>query len=92
MPTPSFSEQAAIVRYLDRATEEIDAATHRLRRLVTLAHEYLRSLIGEVIAGKIDVRNKAAELSYGLIDVPRNVVDSAGYHTASSGISNTSVD
>ena len=57
VPVPSVSEQAAIVRYLDSATGEIDAATHRLRRQVTLLHEYRKLLIDEVVTGKIDVRN-----------------------------------
>ena len=57
VPVPSVSEQAAIVRYLDRATEEIDAATRGLRRQVTLLHEYRKLLIDEVVTGKVDVRN-----------------------------------
>ena len=55
VPVPSVSEQAAIVRYLDSATEEIDAATRRLRRQVTLLHEYRKLLIDEVVTGKVDV-------------------------------------
>ena len=55
VPVPSVSEQAAIVHYLDRATEEIDAATRRLRRQVTLLHEYRKLLIDEVVTGKVDV-------------------------------------
>ena len=57
VPVPSVSEQAAIVRYLDSATGEIDAVTHRLRRQVTLLHEYRKLLIDEVVTGKIEVRN-----------------------------------
>ena len=62
VPIPSFSEQTAIVRYLDGATEEIDAATYRLRRQVTLLREYRNLLIDDVVTGRIDVRDKAAAL------------------------------
>ena len=61
-PFPPFSEQKKIVLYLDSATEEIDAATYRLRRQVTLLREYRNLLIDDVVTGRIDVRDKAMSL------------------------------
>ena len=84
MPLPPLHEQAAIVRYLDGATEEIDAATYRLRRQVTLLREYRNLLIDDVVTGRIDVRDKAAALRMCFIDIPQTVVESDDYHSASS--------
>ena len=59
---PSLPEQAAIVEYLERATADIDAAIARARRQLELVQEYRTRLIADVVTGKLDVREAAAQL------------------------------
>ena len=58
----SLPEQAAIVEYLDKATANIDAAIARARRQIDLVQEYRTRLIADVVTGKLDVREAAAQL------------------------------
>ena len=60
---PPISEQTAIVAYIDKATAAIDAAIDRARREIELLGEYRTRLIADVVTGKLDVREAAAELS-----------------------------
>ncbi len=60
---PPLHEQAAIVAYLDKATADIDADIDRARREIELLGEYRTRLIADVVTGKVDVREAAAELS-----------------------------
>ena len=62
LPTPSFEEQRAIVKHLDKATANIDAAITRARRQIELLREYRTRLIADVVTGKLDVRAAAARL------------------------------
>ena len=59
---PPLAEQAAIVAYLDNLTSDIDAAIARTRREIELLEEYRTRLIADVVTGKLDVREAAAEL------------------------------
>ena len=59
---PPFPEQIAIVDYLDKATSEIDSAITRARRQIELLQEYRTRLIADVVTGKLDVRDAAAQL------------------------------
>ena len=59
---PAFSEQAAIVEYLDKATAAIDEAISRAHRQIELVQEYRTRLIADVVTGKLDVREAAAQL------------------------------
>ena len=59
---PPPSEQRAIIEYLDNATAAIDAARARARRQVELVQEYRTRLIADVVTGKLDVREAAAQL------------------------------
>ena len=63
MIVPPLAEQTAIVKYLDKATTDIDAAIARARRHVELLREYRTRLIADVVTGKLDVREAAATLS-----------------------------
>ncbi len=58
-PLPPLAEQRAIVKHLDRATGDIDAAIARARRQVELLQEYRERLIADVVTGKLDVREAA---------------------------------
>ena len=53
---PPPEEQAAVVRHIDKATSEIDAAIDRAKRQIELMEEYRTRLIADVVTGKIDVR------------------------------------
>ena len=58
---PPITEQTAIVEYLAKATAAIDAAIARARRQVELMQEYRARLIADVVTGKLDVREAAAD-------------------------------
>ena len=53
---PPLAEQAAIVRHLDKATADIDAAMENARRQVELLREYRARLIADVVTGRVDAR------------------------------------
>jgi len=59
---PSAPEQTAIVEYLDAQTAKIDAAIAAARREIELLREYRTRLIADVVTGKVDVREVAAQL------------------------------
>ena len=61
---PPLSEQTAIVEHLDKATADIDTAITRARRQIELLEEYRTRLIADVVTGKLDVREAAAQLPY----------------------------
>ena len=63
LPVPSLREQAHIACYIERETADIDAAIDRARREIELLGEYRTRLIADVVTGKVDVREAAAELS-----------------------------
>ena len=56
---PHFTEQAAIVRFLDKATRDTDSAINRARRQIELLREYRTRLIADVVTGRLDVRGAA---------------------------------
>ena len=62
VPLPPLHEQTAIVEHLDKATAGIDAAIARARRRIELVQEYRTRLIADVVTGKLDVRDAAAQL------------------------------
>ena len=59
---PPLEEQAVIVAYLDKLTSDIDAAIAHTRREIELLEEYRTRLIADVVTGKLDVREAAANL------------------------------
>ena len=59
---PSFVEQNAIVAHLNKLTSDIDAAIAHTRREIELLEEYRTRLIADVVTGKLDVREAAANL------------------------------
>ena len=60
---PPLPEQTAIVRYLDKATADIDTAISRTCRQIELLREYRTRLITDVITGQLDVGGAVANLS-----------------------------
>ena len=59
---PPEPEQQAIVEYIDKATAGIAAAIARARQQIELVEEYRTRLIADVVTGKLDVREAAAQL------------------------------
>ena len=62
LPLPPLPEQTVIVRYLDKATIDIEAAINRAHHQIELLSEYRTRLIADVVTGKLDVRDAAATL------------------------------
>ena len=62
VPTPPLDEQRGIVERLNEATAHIDKAIARSRRQLDLLQEYRTRLVADVVTGKLDVREAAAQL------------------------------
>ena len=62
IPLPPLPEQAAILDLVDKATADLSAAIIRARRQIQLVQEYRTRLIADVVTGKLDVREAAAQL------------------------------
>ena len=59
---PPLLEQADIVEYLEKAIADLDTALACARRQIELLQEYRTRLITDVVTGKLDVREAAAQL------------------------------
>jgi type I restriction enzyme S subunit len=59
---PLFDEQAAIVSFLEDATANTDSTINRAKQEISLLGEYRTRLIADVVTGKLDVREAAANL------------------------------
>ena len=59
---PPPCEQRAIVKFIDNATANIDAAIAHARRQIELLQEYRTRLIADIVTGKLDVREAASQL------------------------------
>ena len=59
---PPLGEQTRIVEHVENFTPGIDNAIARARRQIELVQEYRTRLIADVVTGKLDVREAAAQL------------------------------
>ena len=59
---PPAYERTAIVEHVEKATADIDSAVARTRQQIELVQEYRTRLIADVVTGKLDVREAAAQL------------------------------
>jgi type I restriction enzyme S subunit len=59
---PPIPEQNAIVRYLDESLRDADMAIEHAKHEIELVREYRTRLIADVVTGKLDVREAAANL------------------------------
>lgn len=59
---PPVHEQVRVSRYLDEALADIEATIERTNREIGLLREYRPSLIADVVTGRLDVRELAAQL------------------------------
>jgi type I restriction enzyme, S subunit len=62
IPYPPTEERCEIATYLASACHDIDATLTSVRREMTLLHELRTRLVADVITGKLDVRDAAAQL------------------------------
>ena len=62
VPVAPNGEQEAIATWLDRQRVRIDQSIERAARQVRLAQEFRTRLIADVVTGKLDVREAAADL------------------------------
>jgi len=76
--TPPIEEQTAIVEFLDKQTEKIDAAIAATRRKIDLLKEFRTRLIADVVTGKLDVREVAAKLPGELAEEEAETLGNAG--------------
>ncbi|NPV73566.1 MAG: restriction endonuclease subunit S [Pelotomaculum sp.] len=74
-PLPPLPEQSAIVEYLDAQTAKINAAIAAARREIDLLREYRTRLIADVVTGKVDVREVAAQLPEELPEEEAELMD-----------------
>ena len=59
---PALEEQVAILNVISEETNALDNAIGRSKREIDLIQEYRTRLIADVVTGKLDVREAAAEL------------------------------
>ena len=59
---PPANERATIIEHVEKAIADIEAAIAHARRQIELAQEYRTRLIADVVTGKLDVREAAAQL------------------------------
>ena len=79
VPFPPTDEQAQIARAIDHNTAIIDEGERRIEGQISFLREYRTRLIADVVTGKLDVREAAAELPEE--DVPGDAEESAEEYT-----------
>ena len=62
---PPSPEQRDLLEYIGRRSRTIDDAVARARRQIELLQEYRTRLVADVVTGKLDVREAAAQLPAG---------------------------
>ena len=65
LPVPPKREQKRIANHIGESASRIDSAIARARRQIELLEEYRTRLIADVVTGKLDVRDAAAQLPEG---------------------------
>jgi type I restriction enzyme S subunit len=62
LPVPPPQEQARIAKHIEHETADITKAVNRAQSEIALLREYRTRLIADVVTGKLDVREAAANL------------------------------
>ncbi len=62
LPMPPRAEQDELLRRIQTETRELNTAASRLEREIDLLREYRTRLVADVVTGKLDVREAAAQL------------------------------
>ena len=58
LPIPPYSEQQAIVEYIDEQVQKIDTSIINIRQQIEKLKVYKQRLISDAVTGKIDVRER----------------------------------
>lgn len=76
LPVPrTVDEQCCIVAYLKRELASFEAVTNRTEREIDLLREYRTRLIADVVTGKLDVREAAAQLPEEVEEIEEVILD-----------------
>ena len=62
LPVPSYLEQRTIANYVTETVRNIGHTVSHTQRQIELLHEYRTRLIADVVTGKLDVHEAAADL------------------------------
>ena len=62
IPVPPVDEQQAIVNFYNEVIGDTEHVINQTRRQIEMIREYRTRLIADVVTGKLDVREAAAEL------------------------------
>ena len=68
-PVPNLKEQGQIVDFLTNETRSLNTAIARTEREIALMQEYRTRLTADVVTGKLDVREAAANLPAPATDI-----------------------
>lgn len=69
LPIPSLDEQNEILQFVDSKTRKLNLLIENYKNEILHFQEYRSRLIADVVTGKLDVRNPAAQLPEELEDV-----------------------
>jgi type I restriction enzyme, S subunit len=69
VPVPNLKEQGQIVDFLTNETRSLNTAIARTEREIALMQEYRTRLTADVVTGKLDVREAAANLPAPATDI-----------------------
>jgi type I restriction enzyme S subunit len=75
LPVPPINEQISIVENLSNQFAEVDLAIDRTEREIDLLREYRTRLIADVVTGKLDVREVAAQLPDEVEEIEEVILD-----------------
>jgi type I restriction enzyme S subunit len=79
---PPHDEQNAIIDWLHDAIADIDSAIKRADREIELLSEYRTRMLADVVTGKLDVREAAAEVpAAGILDTEAGLNDAFDRNT-----------
>jgi type I restriction enzyme S subunit len=98
LPIPPLPEQIIIVNFLNEATKSLDETIDRTQHEIGLLLEYRVRLIANVVTGRLDVREAAAELPEEkelhpeIIDLIRDGVDNDNGDSYSDSDGNSNDD
>lgn len=75
MPLPSISEQNQIIEFVKNENQRHEIITSAILREIDLLREYRTRLIADVVTGKLDVREAAAQLPEEVEEIEDVILD-----------------
>jgi type I restriction enzyme, S subunit len=73
---PPLEEQRNLVKQINDSTSDVNAALERSEREISLLQEFRTRLIADVVTGKLDVREAAAQLP-DEVEEPESLMEEA---------------